>query len=322
MNAEWIDALPRWLAAGPVALVTVAHVEGSAPREAGAAFLVSGNDTLGTIGGGHLEFEAIRHARDMLDATSPIALKRYALGPSLGQCCGGVVWLLFEVIAPAERDTWARRLAQWRNGLPIQRSARSVVASSRWAPSRDTPRVEFHLQGEAWDFEQVLRREAFPIFVFGAGHVGEAIVHALAPVSSEIVWIDSREDAFPAGRPAGVETQWTDDPASEVAYAPPGTWFLVLTHSHDLDLAICTAILERNDFAFFGLIGSKSKRARFAARLAARGLDTGRMTCPIGLPGIPGKAPATIAVAVAAQLLQLREARPAHHPADALELHG
>ncbi len=321
MNVEWIDALPRWLDTGPVALVTVAHVEGSAPREAGTSFLVSEHGTLGTIGGGHLEFEAIRHARESLAASRAVELKRYALGPSLGQCCGGVVWLLFEVIAPIDRETWTQRLADWRSGRRVARHVQSGTAHSRWSATEDGPGVAFELKGDAWSFSQALCRDVFPIVVFGAGHVGDAIVRALAPLSADIVWVDSREDAFAAERPSGVEARWTDDPAGEVAAAAPGTWFLVLTHSHDLDLKLAENILARNDFAFFGLIGSKSKRARFEHRLASRGLDCSRMVCPIGLPGIAGKAPATIAVAVAAQLVQLREAQPVRQR-DTLELHG
>jgi xanthine dehydrogenase accessory factor len=82
----------------------------------------------------------------------------------------------------------------------------------------------------------------------------------------------------------------------------------VLTHSHDLDLAIGEAILKRGDFGFFGLIGSQTKRARFRHRYRDRGIAQAlvdRMVCPIGLPGIPGKAPEVIAVAAVAQLLQL-----------------
>lgn len=322
MSKEWIEVLPDRLEAGTIVMVTVAHVEGSAPRDAGTTFLVSSHEAWGTIGGGHLEFEAIRHARAAIALAAPVELKRYALGPSLGQCCGGVVWLLYEVILPGERGAWVQRRAQWQAGGWLSRRIRSTDKRSSWTCARGVERVQFSVQGEAWEYAQGFARSPFPIFVFGAGHVGEAITQALAPLSSDIVWIDSREDAFPPVRFPGIDTRWSDDPVQEVAAAPTNTWFLVLTHSHDLDLSLAAAILARADFAFFGLIGSKSKRARFEHRLAARGLDCSRMVCPIGIPGITGKAPATIAVAVAAQLVQSREALPSLVATEALETHG
>lgn len=321
MNTAWLDLLPVRLEHEPaVALVTVAHVEGSAPRDAGTSFLVSASRCDGTIGGGHLEFEAIREARAMLAGHSPLRLKRYALGPSLGQCCGGVVWLLFELIPAEERLRWQALASRVRSGEALVRSAQRSQPASAWSLRTETEtRVEFQLLGEDWRFAHTLARQPFPIFVFGAGHVGEAIVRALAPLSSEITWIDSRDDAFPADLPPGVLPRWSDAPADEIAEAPRDTCFLVLTHSHDLDLLLCEKILARGDFAFFGLIGSKSKRARFEHQLSARGLDTTRMTCPIGIAGIRGKSPAIIAIAVAAQLAQVREALITQAPA--LELH-
>jgi xanthine dehydrogenase accessory factor len=148
----------------------------------------------------------------------------------------------------------------------------------------------------------------FMLQLYGAGHVGRAIVKLLADLPCRVQWIDERDDEFPRGLalPPHVERVCVESVEAEVRVAPPGAFYLVLTHSHDLDLRISEAILRRGDFGFFGLIGSKTKRARFVHRFEARGIDRAaidRMTCPIGLPGIEGKEPAVLAVAAVAQLL-------------------
>ena len=256
----------EWLAQRePAVVVEVLATQGSAPREAGTRMLVSATRTLGTIGGGHLELDAIELARRSLPMGPGDAFeKRYALGPTLGQCCGGVVTLRFAALGEEE-------LARWPQAAPL-----------------------FHLQ------------------LYGAGHVGRAIVRLLATLPCSVQWIDEREQEFPAAWPQGwppqVERVCVDAVEAEVASAPPGACYLVLTHRHDLDLRLTEAILRRGDFRYFGLIGSKTKRERFIHRLQALGIAEdviGRMTCPIGVPGIEGKAPEVIAVAVVAQLLQL-----------------
>jgi xanthine dehydrogenase accessory factor len=153
----------------------------------------------------------------------------------------------------------------------------------------------------------------FHLQLYGAGHVGRAIATLLATLDVNVDWIDEREAEFPATTtlgsawPAHIRHVCVDAVEAEVRLAPPGAFYLVLTHNHDLDLRISEAILARNDFAFFGLIGSKTKRKRFIHRFEARGFTRGaieRMTCPIGLEGIAGKEPEIIAMAVVAQLLR------------------
>jgi xanthine dehydrogenase accessory factor len=148
----------------------------------------------------------------------------------------------------------------------------------------------------------------FTLQLYGAGHVGRALVKLLADIDCRVQWIDEREAEFPPGPlPPHIERVCVEPVEAEVAQAKPGSCFLVLTHSHDLDLAITQAVLARGDFAWFGLIGSATKRARFESRLRQRGVDEAgmsRMVCPIGLPGIAGKEPPVIAVSVLAQLLQ------------------
>lgn len=245
--------------------------------------VVSAQQVIGTIGGGHLEWQAIGLARDALargalarermgqPPTSLPEVRHFALGPSLGQCCGGALDLRFE---PFTQEA----LSQWPSGQP-------------W----------FHLQ------------------LYGAGHVGRALVQALAPLPCEVQWIDEREHEFPPEpwpmpRARAHITRLCVEPVeAEVAAAPVGTCFLVMTHQHDLDMRITEAVLRRADFVWLGLIGSATKRARFEHRFRERGIAPAlleRLVCPIGLPGIHGKEPEVIAAAVVAQLLQLRSARP------------
>ncbi len=260
-----------WLSqAKPAVVIEVVDTRGSAPRETGTRMLVGAEEIAATIGGGHLELKAIAAARAMIDRGESVARQlRFALGPSLGQCCGGTVTLR---LAPLD----ARSLACWPARWPL-----------------------FHLQ------------------LHGAGHVGRAIATLLATLDVDVDWFDQRDDGFPETTtlgspwPSHVRRIAVDTVEAEVAHAPPGAFFLVLTYEHALDLRIAEAILRRDDFAFFGLIGSKTKRASFARRLAERGLATAaiaRMTCPIGVAGIGGKEPEVIAAAVVAQLLQVRRA--------------
>lgn len=143
------------------------------------------------------------------------------------------------------------------------------------------------------------------LMLFGAGHVGRALVRVLDGTPLRVRWIDSREDEFPAVVPGNVAVTKTSTPEAEIASAPPGALILVMTHSHDLDYRLVEAALERGTFGFLGLIGSGTKRARFEKRLRARALDSGRLTCPIGIPGVAGKHPVEIAISVAAQILSL-----------------
>jgi len=265
-------AAARWLAAGqPAVVVEVKATKGSAPRETGTRMLVSANEALGTIGGGHLEWLAIDTARRLLAQGGGEAVEHhYPLGPALGQCCGGAVTLRYASLDEQGLQSWP-------------------AAASR-----------FFLQ------------------LYGAGHVGRAIVKLLAGIDCRVQWIDERESEFPPEEtlPPHIEKVCVEPVEAEVRIAPPDACYLVLTHNHDLDLRITEAILRRGDFRYLGLIGSKTKHARFLHRYEARGIPAellGRITCPIGLPGIDGKEPEVIAIAVVAQLLQLPAAAPRGH---------
>jgi len=331
MNEDWLGGSDT----APAVLVTVAAVKGSVPREAGAKMLVRATDFDGTIGGGHLEQRALEIARAILQAGAAPHIERFPLGPSLGQCCGGVAWLAFEHAAADQLDLLRarRNLDTWRiTSLDDMRATAlfddngSLLAGALAMPAFERAGGARVLEqgGRRWLVDPVLAPRHH-LMLFGAGHVGAAIVRALAELPCRVTWVDERDDMFPAEIPANVMVEATDTPEALVAQAAPGTTFLVMTHSHALDLRLSIAILSRADQAWpdqnwFGLIGSSTKRRQFEHRLRERGIAEARigaMVCPIGLPGIAGKAPAVIAVAVAAQLLTVWETAQASSLLDA-----
>ena len=343
---EWMRQLRAWLGEGTSCVsVVVAGVRGSIPREPGTRMLVSADAMHGTVGGGNLEYKAIELARGMLAGEGArIAQYRFPLGPSLGQCCGGATWLVMERFLPHEAAAGLAMLDELDAGL----AGHPPALLATWLDGTQRPRVFSRrdagcadgvagslparhraaalalvggAQAGALMADDVLLERiappAFEVVLFGAGHVGRALARVLGELPVSLTWVDSREAEFPPDAAANVRTRLTQDPEDEVARAAAGTAFLVMTHSHALDQDLCERILRRGDFAYLGLIGSGTKRARFEQRFAARSLDAGlvgRMTCPIGVPGVTGKEPGVIAVAVAAQLMQLRGARASLAP--------
>ncbi|NWB26329.1 xanthine dehydrogenase accessory protein XdhC [Pseudomonas gingeri] len=158
------------------------------------------------------------------------------------------------------------------------------------------------------------------IAVFGAGHVGRALVPLLASLPCRVRWIDSREQEFPAQIPSGVRKIVSDEPVEEIDHLPAGSYCIVMTHNHPLDLELSAALLKRNDFAYFGLIGSKTKRVKFEHRLRERGYDNAalqRMRCPMGLAEVKGKLPVEIAISIAAEVIATYNANFGQHSASA-----
>jgi len=296
-------ALARLVAAhGAVVRVVICAHQGSSPREAGAAMLVFASGQEGTIGGGALEFAAAEAARRML-AGGPARVEKVALGPSLGQCCGGAVTLGYErfdaeaLAKVPESGLYARALT--RDAAPeaplairrAQKDARGEgVGVTRWV--------------QGWLAEPVAPKGR-ALWIWGAGHVGRALVATLAPLPGlAITWVDTARDRFPPAIPEGVTPLIAANPAALVAEAPHEAEHLILTFSHALDLDLCHRLLTHG-FAACGLIGSASKAARFRSRLAALGHDPAAITrirCPIGDPAF-GKHPQAIAISVAADLL-------------------
>lgn len=325
---EWIGELTDLAAAGERAvLVTVAGIRGSAPREIGAKMIVTAAETIGTIGGGQLEYQCTRLAVGMLDDEG-LSLRSFPLGSSMGQCCGGVVEILFEPIVDG-MPGWLRSLA----ALHGQREAAMVVTRiSTTAPAKLVVTADAVFGADDADTGLVSKaRELLAdksvacctiqefyepvvvpdlnIAVFGAGHVGTAVVGVLSQLDCNIRWIDSRRDIF-RQVPANVRAVEASEPALEVAAMPARSFYLVMTHSHAIDFDVCDRILRRGDARYCGLIGSVSKRRRFEKRYRQQGMaqaliDT--LVCPIGVDGISGKKPAEIAVATAAEILKLRD---------------
>ena len=268
-----ISRLISELGTAPAVLVTVHATRGSVPREVGAWMAVFAHTTVATIGGGHLELEAIAHARAMLTnigdrasvAHSPgETVLRYVLGPSMGQCCGGEMHLRYEPV-----------------------DAHGIAA-----------------------LQQRLTVGHMPVALFGGGHVGQALVTVLGTLPMDVRWIDSRDEIFPTLLPDNVQCEHSDPVQAAVALLPPGSKVLVMSFSHAEDLDVVAACLQRQrmqgDLPYVGLIGSKTKWASFRQRLQARGFsdaELAHITSPIGIPGIADKRPEVIAVAVAAQLL-------------------
>lgn len=296
---------------GRVTRVVVAGVAGSAPREAGAAMLVWPDDTgfgqEGTIGGGALELEAADMARGL---TAPRVMTR-ALGPDLGQCCGGRVTLVLEPFDAArlaevpETGLYARAVAPGLVGQsPTPLAVQRLLTDARGqgvAPA-------IHLT-DGWLTERI-HTPAHAVWVWGAGHVGRALVGVLAPLPDlALTWADTAPDRFPAAIPAGVTAVPATNLALLAAHAPPAH-HLILTYSHAIDLALCDALLRRPAHSI-GLIGSATKWARFRNRLTAMGhgaAQIARITCPIGDPAL-GKHPQAIALGVAAALLRAIQRR-------------
>lgn len=361
---------------GPTIRVLVAEAEGSAPREAGAVMTVWAEGFTGTIGGGSLEHEAMAHARALLTrkdlAPWHRELRTYPLGPALGQCCGGRMRLVFEVLAPSSppaccgRDRVGGRphvnglgfspslsppqkggedaggetvapalivrpltggipptlvhsrthTADWP--LPVLRAVRAMLSGER---PRATVLISGRQNEAAWLIEPG-PRAPHTLYLYGAGHVGRAVVRALRDLPFRILWIDIAEDRFPPDIPPNATHVIDAGPSHLAAFAPPSALHLIMTFSHPLDLAITHAVLAR-DFAWAGLIGSRTKRARFEKRLRESGIGEDvlrKLHCPIGIGGITGKEPAMIAISVAAQLaawasagVSIRTESDSHH---------
>jgi xanthine dehydrogenase accessory factor len=290
----------------PCVVVTVVATYGSTPREVGARMVVTREATHGSIGGGRLEHQEIAAARAVLDQPSAPwqrAHRRIILGPDAGQCCGGIVEVVCELITPSEA---AIMVGIGENGGAIARPFGSGKAASAQPAT-----MRLHVTGatEAREIVEPFTRRGPALAIYGAGHVARALIPIVAGLDFDLTWVDVSADRFPDTIPETVAVLATPTPATCAAEAAAGAMHLIMTHDHDLDWAICHALLSRDDVAFVGLIGSATKRARFVQRFRREGLAddaVSRLVCPIGAPGIAGKAPMAIAVAVAAQLLALR----------------
>lgn len=293
--ADWTLAAREALRRGPAALVTILATEGSAPRGPGARMVVTEGGLAGSIGGGTLEHRATAQARKILAlAPGSWRVQDYPLGPLLGQCCGGRVRLLVEHLAepPARDEAFEVRLGAQVSRAPL--AGEPPPAMSARGP----------LPAAGARFLEPVEAENLPVYLFGAGHVGRAITARANGLPLAVAWYDGRAEM---AETPGVVLAGEAAMAAQAAQAPAHAAVVIMTHDHGLDYRLAAAALGGRA-RFVGLIGSKTKRARFLKRLAADQIDAARLTCPIGLPGIHGREPEVLAIATLAQLLTLRGA--------------
>ncbi|HEX8623535.1 MAG TPA: xanthine dehydrogenase accessory protein XdhC [Allosphingosinicella sp.] len=291
--ADWTSQAREALSRGPAALVTILATEGSAPREPGARMVVTETGFDGTIGGGKLEHLAMAQARAILAlAPGSWRVQDYPLGPLLGQCCGGRVRLLVEHLesVPEGEGPFEVTLSARVERSPLNGGAPDMIGARGPMPA------------DGAHFLEPMEAESLPVHLFGAGHVGRSIVARAAGLPLHFAWYDSRAEM---AETPGVFLAEEAQLAAVAAEASDNSAIVIMTHDHDLDYRLTAAALGGRA-RFVGLIGSQTKRARFLSRLAADGVDSTRLTCPIGLP-ISGREPEVIAIATLAQLLMLRD---------------
>jgi xanthine dehydrogenase accessory factor len=291
--------------------VTIVAAEGSSPREAGAKMLVTPNEFMGTIGGGGLEHRMLDEARQMISEQNGPArqVQDVPLGPDLGQCCGGLVHLVFERLGSRDLD-WLKAWQSAEEGAVTRefRTPLSDPASKIWVDLAEGPRETILTQENGGPhMVEVVRREKESVWIFGAGHVAQALVPVLSGLDFDVTVVDERPEWLAKIDEAQASTVFNLVPESHAAHVPPGGVVLAMTHNHGLDFDICSAALRREDIAFVGMIGSASKRVQAVRHFTAQNVSEdalSRFVSPIGVGGVRDKRPAAIAVSVATQLLQ------------------
>lgn len=292
--ADWTKHAREALSRGPAALVTILATEGSAPRGPGARMIVTETSLSGSIGGGALELQATAQARAIL-ALEPGSwrVQDYPLGPLLGQCCGGRVRLLVEHIesVPERGGPFAVALSDRIERSPLNGEIPETIGARGPLPTHGAC------------FLEPVESDSLPVHLFGAGHIGRALLARADGLPLHIACYDSRAEM---AETPGVALADEEAMQAEAAAASQDAAIVVMTHDHALDYRLVAAALG-GPAHFVGLIGSQTKRARFLKRLAEDGVDSSRLTCPIGVPGIGGREPEVIAIATLAQLLMLRK---------------
>ncbi|WP_338849368.1 xanthine dehydrogenase accessory protein XdhC [Massilia sp. W12] len=324
MRPDWLAALCA-LPQPPAAaiLLCISATQGSSPRAAGAAMLIGPDFAFDTIGGGQLEWQAMQQARQMLAQGTHSETAKISLGPSLGQCCGGVVHLLWRRLGQAELHALRALGASGARGsmalyLEDAPHCRLALWQAEQLCYADADAQEAAQQNARASLRIALGAPAAHVLIYGAGHVGAALLQALLPLPCRVTWADSRADAFahlPPHLQAAPDVHYLDEysPAALAAWLKQSGHekpdaLLIMSHNHQLDLELCALTLAQEDSrpAFLGLIGSASKATRFTRRLQQRGIapaQLARLRCPIGLPGLHAKHPAIIAASVCAELL-------------------
>ena len=313
---RWIDQICASLDdQDAVCLAVISRVKGSTPRELGAAMLVTAEGFHGSIGGGMLEHDALFQAKTALShGEQPHRFWRdYPLGPTLGQCCGGFVSVMFEYIHQSDRQAWAE-LARHQSGFVIH------------PDDAEQPAYWSETAADQNGLMQPLMPETIPFYLYGAGHVGRAVMAVTAGLPLDRHWVDTSPDRFPEEITEDITTIPASDMAQIATYAPQGAIHLIMSYSHQMDCDLCAALLKTGGAAKIGLIGSATKRARFKSRLMDLGFDEAainRIQCPVGLPDIGGKEPVRVALSIAGQLSEWTRqdaAASSRPPAQLIEL--
>jgi len=307
-----LTGIDRW---GAVVRVTVTHCLGSTPREAGADMFVGAREFRGSIGGGKLEFLALQRARTMFEEGGaeehfwPRQTDNFVLGEELRQCCGGVLWLLFEYYGPAHRQALRRQ----RDAL--SRHAMLVHDVNGTGPLlvEETPGEPAMLkdgEGRPTFYVEPALKASQPLIIYGAGHVARALVRVLEGTPFAISWVDINAGRFPVDVRDDVTSVIAANPVVHAKEAGAGAFHVVMTHSHSLDLDICRAVLQSERAAYLGLIASKTKKSKFLNRLGKDGVPESALNvfhCPVGLGDWSSKQPSVIAISIAAELVDVFE---------------
>ena len=291
-------------------MVTVARVRGSAPREVGARMWITEDAITGTIGGGELEYQCQAISKKLISGTTNDTVDRafvrnFPLGSNCGQCCGGVVDILFETFK-ATPFTWQQQV---HDALALGQSGFLTTDLGKNAGQKAFKTSDPGLSKST--MVERIQPATAAIAIFGTGHVGTALVNILSQTSYQVVCIDNRPEQLPLDASSNIQSIYQKQPATYVDALPANTACVVMTHSHALDFDICASMLKRDDLSFCGLIGSQSKRQRFNRLFRQAGLDDvqiNRLTCPVGDTSVTSKRPGEIAITIAAQLLRHIEA--------------
>ena len=287
-----IDKLSKY---NTVARVVIISTKGSAPRKANAHMFVTENHIFGSIGGGQLEYQITSICREHLATLKKFGreVRKFALGPSLGQCCGGSVNALIEYFHYSDIIE-IRKLEQARNLIHELLTDKFPYEGNQ----------SLSLDEKKFFQEQIIDTKT-DLFIWGAGHTGREIISSTKSLPLTRYWIDISRERFPNIIDDDVNAIWIKDPTRLINNFPDGGIHLILTHSHALDLAIIQSLLKDNRFYKLGLIGSKTKKVRFRTQLVKAGFslnDIEQIICPIGLPEITGDEPFRIALSVAGQI--------------------
>ncbi len=300
----WIDQIHASLDEDKgICRVVVADTKGSSPRSAGAEMFVTCDQIWQSIGGGQLEFEAISIARNQFKKAEKTGFYRhwqsFALGPNLGQCCGGHVTLLFEVFLPQIKAELPDAEQVRQKGCVHHKDATKICSAA------ELPVTIASQDKQTGSLFTPACRPVHALYLYGAGHVGRQVMAATALLELERCWIDTEKARFPEQTSSDIQIIPAKNMAIIARHAPQHAIHIVMSYAHHLDEEIVHAVLQQDNFYRLGLIGSRTKAQRFKKALLKRGIreeQLAKLICPIGLPDIQDKSPGHVGLAVAGQI--------------------